>query len=149
VEKEKVFQQVKSRVEEKVAELHHAIEEAELSRDSDTKSSAGDKHETSRAMAQIEIEQLQVQLQRVLQSKDILDKMNTEDGMTQGQLGSLIDTDAGIYFLSIGLGPIQLEDGQAVYAVSLQAPIGELLLGKSKGDSITLNDKVIQIFDII
>jgi transcription elongation GreA/GreB family factor len=100
-------------------------------------------------MAQIEIEHLQVQLQRVLQSKEILDKMNREDGMTNGQLGALMTTDSGVYFLSIGLGPLQMDDGISVYVVSPQSPIGELLMGKAVGDSITLNDKVIQILEVI
>ncbi|MDA0973557.1 MAG: hypothetical protein O2867_07475 [Bacteroidetes bacterium] len=149
MEKQDIFRQVKIRIEESESKLRSAVLEAEASRDSESKSSAGDKHETSRAMAQIEIENLQVQLQRVLENKSILDKMRLDEDMIHGQLGALIVTDSGTYFLSIGLGPVEITGGSVVYAVSPQSPIGTMLMGKIKGDSVLLNGKKITLTEVV
>lgn len=149
IEKQDIFRQVKRRIEESESKLRSAVLEAEASRDSESKSSAGDKHETSRAMAQIEIENLQVQLQRVLENKSILDKMRLDEDMIHGQLGALIVSDSGTYFLSIGLGPLETAGGSVVYVISPQSPIGTMLMGKIKGDSVLLNGKKITLTEVV
>ena len=49
----------------KIEDISTAITSLKESRDANTKSSAGDKHETSRAKIQIEIDQLSKQLSHV------------------------------------------------------------------------------------
>ena len=68
---------------------------------SETKSSAGDKHETGRAMLQLEMEKAGQQLASVQQMQQTLAKINTLTSSTNIALGSVIKTSSACYFLSI------------------------------------------------
>ena len=113
----------------------------------ESKSSAGDKHETGRAMLQLEMEKASQQLEAVKQMKETLDKIQLHSISTTAKLGSLIKTDLGNYFLSISAGELIL-DGTSYYAVSPSSPIGALLLGKEEGVKINFGAKIIQILSV-
>ena len=106
---------------------------------SETKSSAGDKHETGRAMLQLEMEKAGQQLASINQMKMVLAKINLESS-TSAKLGSLIITDKANYFLAISAGEIKIEE-TLYYAISPSAPIGKLLLGKRVGESFNFNQE--------
>ena len=59
-----ILKELNSVLNEKIVLLKKAIDQAVESRDLETKSSAGDKHETSRAIIQREIDQLASQLKK-------------------------------------------------------------------------------------
>ena len=101
---------------------------------SETKSSAGDKHETGRAMLQLEMEKAGQQLASINQMKMVLAKINLE-ASDIAKLGSLIITDKANYFLAISAGEIRIEN-TTYYAISPSSPIGQLLLGRQLGDTI-------------
>jgi len=114
---------------------------------SETKSSAGDKHETGRAMLQLEMEKASQQLASIDQMKEVLGRINPEKISIAVQLGSVVMTTLGNYFLSIGMGKIELNK-TIYYAVSTSSPIGKILLGAKVGSSLVFNTKEIQILDI-
>ncbi len=74
--KQLLFNQLSNIIESKLATLNKAILLAKESRDSDTKSSAGDKYETGRAMMHIEIEKNEVQLSKTLKLKKELSEID-------------------------------------------------------------------------
>ncbi len=115
---------------------------------SETKSSAGDKHETGRAMLQLEMEKASLQLEGIYTMESILKKIKIDDNTTIVRLGSLIFTDKANYFMAISAGKITI-DNQHYYAISTSSPIGKLLLGKIKGDTFIFNNKTIVITNII
>lgn len=102
---------------------------------SETKSSAGDKHETSRAMLQLEMEKAGGQLEAIHQMKTILSKISIESDSEVARLGSLILTDHMHYFLAISAGKLSV-NGLDVYAVSPNSPIGKILLGRKKNETV-------------
>ena len=106
---------------------------------SETKSSAGDKHETGRAMLQLEMEKASQQLVGINQMKEVLAKINI-DTSEIAKLGSIIITNRATYFLAISVGEINV-DGTKYFAVSVNSPIGKLLLGKRVGDSFNFNQE--------
>lgn len=53
-------------------------------------------------------------------------------------LGSIVKTDSLQFFIAISLGKIEL-DGDAYYVISLQSPIGQLLMQKTVGDRFDFN----------
>ncbi|RLD65374.1 MAG: 3-oxoacyl-ACP synthase [Bacteroidetes bacterium] len=114
----------------------------------ETKSSAGDKHETGRAMLQLEIENASQQLSSIQKMTEILNKINYHIKNNRAKLGSLIITNKGNYFLSISAGVLNV-DKEQFYAVSTSSPIGTLLIGKSKGDSFLFNGKEIEIIEVL
>jgi transcription elongation GreA/GreB family factor len=115
---------------------------------SETKSSAGDKHETGRAMLQLEMEKASQQLEGISQMNEILSKIDFSEESKKAHLGSLIFTEKANYFLSISAGQI-IVDRQKYFAVSVSSPIGKLLLGKSENELISFNgvdQNILKIF---
>ncbi|WP_117881404.1 GreA/GreB family elongation factor [Aureibaculum luteum] len=109
---------------------------------SETKSSAGDKHETGRAMLQLEMEKAGQQLVVIDEMKMILDRVLINDTSEIIKLGSLVLSNKHNYFLAISAGEFKIEN-KAYYAVSVASPIGKLLLGKKEGDAFELNGNVV------
>lgn len=108
------------------------------SANNETKSSAGDKHETARAMMQLEQEKLSYQLKDLQDQKLELEKIDISKPSAQIAKGTLIQSDKGFLFLSIGLGKINVDD-KTVFAISPQSPLGVKLLGKKENDIVDMN----------
>lgn len=121
------------------------IQEAMLS---ETKSSAGDKHETGRAMLQLEREKLGNQLLEVQKVKEILFKVDQKSTVSQGCLGSVIYTSQANYFISVSVGEIAANN-EKFYAIATNTPIGKLLLGKKAGDDISFRNQSFVIEKIV
>jgi len=134
---------VKSRVLNAQQELHAAQEAAE----NEESSSAGDKYNTDRAMIQIEIEKYEKQLIEAQKLQKALKLINIERSYDYVDLGSLVETNIGTYFFSIGIGKIVI-DQAIIYAISPASPLGQHLLGKKTGDQILFNNKTITILKI-
>lgn len=147
-QKEQVYRLCCASVEERITMLRDAIAVAQSSANEETKSSAGDKYETGRAMAQLEIEKYSAQLSEALRSKQALTQLASLPGGNVVQNGSLVSTDQGIFFISISAGQFSV-DGQTVYAISTISPIGALLLGRKAGDHFEFRGKkgVINLVD--
>jgi transcription elongation GreA/GreB family factor len=145
---EKLKEQVKSACQEL---LKHRIDSfiadeksAKASAESDTKSSAGDKHETAREMVQQEREMIGRRISEAEKQLGELMKIIETDSSNTIQAGSLIYCTLGWMYLSISLGSIMIGD-QKVNIVSMDSPVGKLLKGKNIGDTIELNGKRIII----
>ncbi len=111
---------------------------------SDTKSSAGDKHEVGRAMAQQELDKLEEQRAKLIALQQELARVPMERTFDRVAFGGLVETDQGTYFVAIGLGRIEF-DGGSCSAISLASPIGQLLKDKRVGDQVSFNGKVMTV----
>jgi len=127
-------------VEVRSKRLKLSLEGLQESLDSETKSTAGDKHETGRAMVQLEQEKLAQQVQELEHTRNILKKIDIERKSNSIGLGSLVKTSLADYFIAISAGTFQHEGGM-VYCISAKAPIAQLLMGKSVGDNFMFNGK--------
>ncbi len=105
---------------------------------SETKSSAGDKHETGRAMLQLEREKAGRQLAEINKLRTALSKINIEKKTTYVGLGSLVYTSKAHYFIAVSLGALKGGE-KSFYAISPSTPIGELLMGKRIGEEVSFN----------
>lgn len=130
--KQSIQSEVLNQLEIKIKEISIAVKSAEESRDADTKSSAGDKHETSRAKIQTEIDQLSQQLFNANKQKNDLSAIDVAKNYNSADVGSLIETNNGNYYISIGWGRIQIEN-ENYFVVSLGSPIGRMLQYQKKG----------------
>ena len=108
MEKSKILELVKQKVSQKIQILENLIAETRES-NNDTKSSMGDKYETSREMLQQEINNLQVQLNENMKSLQILNSIRTNLHKTVG-LGSFVQTEKGKFFIAVSLGEINFEN---------------------------------------
>jgi len=138
--KQELFKQCEIFVNKRLQTVEEVISSNQKGLQSETKSSAGDKHETGRAMMQLEMEKASQQLAGIYEMKEILSKINITKHSNIAHLGSLIITDVATYFLAISAGQITLA-GSVYFAVSVSSPIGKLLLGKTVGDEVIFNFK--------
>ena len=145
--KEELYKACKTFVVEKQSTLQHIMMSNQKALENESKSSAGDKHETGRAMLHLEMEKASQQISVIAAMQETLDKIDLNGASDHAKLGSLILTDKGSYYLSISAGLIKVKN-QDFYAVSASSPIGRLLLGKNKGSVINLAEKQITVLDV-
>lgn len=134
-------------VDGKIHQLQLRFDDLNKDLSSEHKSSAGDKHETSRAMTQLEQEKLSTQLSQFGIQKEIISKLNLSKS-DKVQLGSIVKTTQGVFFISIGLGKIEINNND-IYCISASSPIGQLLLNLEVGKSYTFNGKTNTIVEIL
>ncbi len=122
-------------VNDRISRIERIIKNLEDSLKSETKSTAGDKHETGRAMVQLEREKMGKQLAEAEKMKHLLAKVPLENTNANIGLGSWVQTSENNYFLAISAGEANT-NGISTYCISTATPIGRLLLGKTVGDTI-------------
>lgn len=114
-----------------LAELAEGVE-------SESKSTAGDKHETGRAMLNIEQDRLARQFAALEEQETALQRLQQTGGGALIAPGSLIETDRGWFFLTIALGRITVNE-TSVMTLSPESPLGAQWLGLAAGALSTFN----------
>ena len=142
-----LFDHCENLVKSRLLKYNQRSNDLYKSLNSETKSSAGDKHETGRTMMQLEEQKATVQLYAALEVKQILNQLDVETTNTHAGLGSLVRCDTGSYFIAISAGKLVIE-GTKYYGISLPSPIGLILAGKSVGDEVKYNGKVMKILEM-
>ena len=145
--KENLFNQCKEFVNSKLATIENTIRSNQHDLASETKSSAGDKHETGRAMLQLEMEKAGQQLKGVTEMKLVLERIHIHETSGVCKMGSIVKTENINYFIAISAGRLVVEN-ETYYAISTKSPIGQLLLGKKINEHITFNNKELKIEEI-
>jgi len=130
--------------EERIDNAAQAIAVARDSSTEDTKSSAGDKYETGRAMMQQDIDRQTLQLGEAKKLKTFLERMQPENQSDQVQNGSLVHTNHGVFYLAISMGQVEL-DGKTYYVISGASPIGGQLMNQSPGARFSFNGRDYEI----
>jgi len=136
--KQKIYDHYLQVIQDKVAMLQKVLDDLKESGANETKSTAGDKHETALAMLQIEQANKRAQLQEVLAQKAALEKIDPTLSAVMIVNGSLIKTNKGYLFMSTALGKASI-DNMAVIALSPQSPLGQKLMGLKTGDTALIN----------
>jgi len=129
---------------QRIAHIEQAMLEARESANSEEKSSAGDKYETSRAMGHLAQEMQSRQLEDARQELDSINRLNTTSLFTTASTGAVVICPEVIFYISLGLGNAEI-DGHKIMLLSPKAPIATLLHQKKEGDSFVFNKKTIQI----
>ena len=135
--KSEILQIIQDKLSAKIDNLERLIAETRAS-NNETKSSMGDKFETSREMVQQEINTLQIQLNENRNARNSLKTINTNLHQTIG-LGSLVQTQKGFFYIAVSLGEI-ISDEKKIFVISTESPLGKALFGKKKYDEIALNN---------
>jgi hypothetical protein len=133
-----LYQACLSSAEGRIASLESAIKEIQQSANEETKSTAGDKYETGRAMAQLEIDKHRNQLAEAMKVKQELLRIPVEESTQFIKPGSLVFTSRGNFYIAINAGQQQVDD-QIFFTVSIASPIAQKLIGLKVGDSFILN----------
>ncbi|WP_428743432.1 3-oxoacyl-ACP synthase [Tenacibaculum sp.] len=136
--KEELYKQCELYVNKRLHTVEETITSHQKALQSETKSSAGDKHETGRAMLQLEMEKASQQLSGIAQMKEVLAKLNINNTSSNVCLGSVAVTTSANYFVSISVGLLTI-DNKKYFAISPSSPIGKLILGKKEGETFVFN----------
>lgn len=145
--KQKLLEKVKELIESRMQTSFEAMEAAKNSANEEGKSSAGDKYETARAMGQLDREMNGRMYEQARQERLSLDKIDTESVFTKVAFGALTETTMGYFFLSIGAGIVEL-NGIKFMVISQEAPIGQIILGKTVGETFEFRGKIYKILSI-
>jgi len=142
--KSEIQANLRSILEKTLEEARKEYVLAKESRDSDTKSSAGDKFETGREMMQREMDKLSALVDNTLNSLNKLDRLANLPSSSVVAEGSLVETNLETYYISIGYGK-----ADTIYAISIESPLGVELKGKKVGESVEMRGRIITIKSII
>lgn len=146
-DKSSVLEALKIEVNSRVQSLEKALDDSRSEMVSESKSTAGDKHETGRAMAQLEQEKLGRQVLSARELKVAVAQIKTDETHQKIQFGSLVKLSTGVFFFSVGIGKLVVE-GEAIFCLTITSPLGNLLNGKSAGETIQFNGKTISILEL-
>ena len=137
--KEQLHEECKQFLDSRFLAVKGRIENIQESLQSETKSSAGDKHETGRAMLQLEREKAGNQLKDIQVQQERFSKVNIHSKSNVVSLGSLVKTNLATYFIAISVGKIVMND-ITYFAISPSSPIGQMLLGTVVGEEFVFNN---------
>jgi transcription elongation GreA/GreB family factor len=134
-------------IDERRSTILNVIADIESSLRTASKSTSGDKHHTERAILQIERENAGRQLHEIEKVKIQLSKVNISTTSERVRSGSLVTTNHGIFFISISVGSLCIDE--AIYlGVAPKSPIGLLLLGKKAGDRFLFNQREYLLLEV-
>ena len=136
--KQKVYEHYRELLEDKILSLQKVLDDLKESGANETKSTAGDKHETALAMVQIEQANKRAQMEQLLAQKAVLNKIDPSIQAIQVVNGSLVKTQQQYFFISVALGKAIVGEKNIV-ALSAQSPLGKILMGLKKGNTASFN----------
>lgn len=133
-------------LEEKIKDSNDALNELQESLKNDSKSSAGDKHETARAMVQMEMEQIVNKGNELVLQKRNFERIGTQQCQLVA-LGALVKTDLALFYISLALGKIEI-DTTEILCIGSNAPIFNSMKGKKINESFEFHEKIYHIQEI-
>jgi transcription elongation GreA/GreB family factor len=111
-------------------------------------SSGADEMDASRAMAEIEKEKGASQLAEAMKLKDALARVRIDRSYETVQVGALVYTSNGNFFVSAPTGKMKV-DGKEYFAISPFSPIAKEMNGLKAGDSFQINGRSFEIKSVL
>ena len=146
-QKQQILQRYKEILQDRIDVFQDMISGLTIDAQNDAKGSAGDKHETALSMMHIEQEKLNHKLKEVLEQQAILNKIDAAQLHKKVALGSLVQANGMLLFISAALPKITHGD-KTIFALSPQSPLGSKLMGNEVGFSVEVNEKMYLIESI-
>ena len=125
-------------INSKILMLQQTLADLKESGSNETKSTAGDKHETALAMLQIEQANTRAQLLDAQEQRSVLIIINPDIITKKIMSGSYVKTNKGNFYICVALGKMII-DGETVTAISPQSPLGAKLMWRCVHDTVTIN----------
>lgn len=144
--KPEILKIIHDKLSEKIDHLEYLIAQTRAA-NNETKSSMGDKYETSREMVQQEINNLQIQLNENIRLRNSLKSISVNPHQNVG-LGSLVETDKGLFYIAVSLGMIDYEK-KKIFLISPESPLAQAMNGKVESETCSLNgtqQKIVKIW---
>jgi transcription elongation GreA/GreB family factor len=135
-------------VQSRIDSISYTISSAQQSANEETKSSAGDKYETGRAMMQQETDRNTGLLNEAKKLMVILNRIPVTGTSARAEVGSLVITNNGKFYIAVSAGSVTINN-EVYFAVSQPSPIGLKLTGSKAGDTFILNGKEYLIKEVL
>ena len=142
--KSTILAYVKTYLDKRMQTSLDAMNAAQESANGESKSLAGDKYETSRAMGQLDRDMHARMYQQTLEERKLVERIDESLIYKKGALGAFLKTTMGDFFLSVSIGNINVDE-KPIMIISPQSPIGALLMGKIVGDKFSFRGKEAEI----
>ena len=137
----------KSFVEDRIKNAENAMQNAQQSANSEERSTAGDKHDTARAMSHLEQEKSAKYLDEAIKLKRALSELLKAQPSDVIDFGSLVITNQGTYFIALSIGATKLNDVN-YFIVSPTSPIALAFKGLKAGDAATFNGRNFMVEEV-
>jgi len=144
----RLHEQCLSYIQNCINNAQSALTDALQSGNSEGKSSAGDKHETTRALLQLEQEKHSKQLQEMTALKEKLIRIDPLIHSEIVSTGSIVITSAGNFYIAIAAGRLIVND-IFYFSISPNSPIALKLMGLKKKDRTCFNDITYDIESVV
>ena len=145
--KSRLIELCENQLKNKLNELQSLIEGSGAKENSENKSSAGDKHNTSQAMLHLEQEKNAKIYADVKRQYHFFKSIQFKSKYQKVEIGSLVKTNHLTLFIAVNLGKICVEN-QEIYCISSASPLGQNLVGKQINDTVKANSNPIKIIDL-
>lgn len=146
MKKEQVLNHLKEKININLHSLNEEFESLVEDKTRDTKSSAGDKFETSREMIQQSEKIISSRILELRKQKEAIEKLTTKD-CNKVEFGALVYTNNEIFLFGIGGSKFEI-DNLKIIPISFHSPLGHLFKNKAVGDIVSLNSKQYTITNI-
>jgi len=130
----------KNFVQDRIQNAENAMQNAQASANSEERSTAGDKHDTARAMSHLEQEKSAKYLDEAIKLKRALSELLKAKSSNSIDFGSLVVTDQGTYFIALSMGAVKLNYIN-YFIVSPTSPIAVAFKGLKTGDTAIFNGR--------
>jgi hypothetical protein len=134
-------------VKERINTAESALADNRAGLEDDSKSSAGDKYETSREIVQQEVIRNELLLTEARTMEVVLSKININQKFSTIQNGSLAITNHGNFFFAIAIGKVEVNN-KDYFVISIGSPLGQAFRDKEAGDKVVFNGKTYQIKEV-
>jgi len=146
--KSAVYQTAISQLKQKAALLADERKNIIESILEEEKNSAGDKYETSRETMTQDLNSLEKQIKQSGWDLEELYRLQTiKDTPPTVQEGALVQLGTEWFLLAVSVGQVKVGE-KSVFLLSKNSPLGELLVGKKKGEVIQFRGKPQSITEI-
>lgn len=147
IDKQCLHQLCLQMIQQKIAETQSAINAAGISAQAETKSTAGDKHDTARAMAHLEQEKYASVLAQQKATEDLLLRINPARTSQVVGTGCIVISTLGTFYIAASLGKCDA-GGQEVFVLSASSPLAVAMRGLKNGDTFSMSGKSHRIMGV-
>jgi hypothetical protein len=135
MDKKILLRDIEAYFHEQIQEIKRTIDQINDSMFQETKSSMGDKYETSRSMLQIDKGNALKRLDLTKRNLAVLNRLNVQGSFKKVEPGALILANGKYLFYGLPLNNLHTQN-QIVQGISPISPLGKALQGKQEGSSI-------------
>lgn len=146
--KQQLYNLCKESLVQSIQEIESVIAERREAVGNETKSSMGDKYETTREMLQQDINMNLERLSKVKAELATLEIINPENVNTQISPGAFVKTDNGSFFIAVSIGKVKLLD-ENIFVISAHSPIALAMSGKKIQSTFTFNSRKYLIKEVL